>query len=276
MGQVHPGAGCGSDLVFVIDRNLRNTLISEDPRCRGFIRPVITGDLIGRYEPAVCTSFVIFIPQGWTGHHPGALSNPWRWFKKRYPVLARFLKSRKSAQAENAPDHWWETTCSDEFWREPHPKIVFANRFRGLAFGFDTGRGIVGLSVSALASSSLYLLGLLNSRLISFVFDHTVGSSSRELTDFSGDDLRNIPVYTPDFDRPADAGRHDRMVALVTEMLELHKHLSNAKTDQEKRIVTQEIESLDRQIDSLVYRLYGLTPEEIAVVESSMPEKSPS
>jgi type II restriction/modification system DNA methylase subunit YeeA len=60
------------------------------------------------------------------------------------------------------------------------------------------------------------------------------------------------------------------MVMLVSEMLELHKHLSQAKTDQEKRLITQEIESTDRQIDSLVYGLYGLTTDEITVVEESV------
>jgi hypothetical protein len=82
--------------------------------------------------------------------------------------------------------------------------------------------------------------------------------------------LKNFPIYTPDFDNPDDRARHDRMVRLVTEMLELHKHLSQAKTDQEKRIITQEIESTDRQIDSLVYGLYGLAADEIAVVEDTM------
>ena len=60
------------------------------------------------------------------------------------------------------------------------------------------------------------------------------------------------------------------MVTLVAGMLELHKHLSHAKTDQEKRLVTQEIESTDRQIESLVYGLYGLTADEIAVVEETI------
>ena len=57
------------------------------------------------------------------------------------------------------------------------------------------------------------------------------------------------------------------MVALVTEMLELHRHLSHAMTDREMRLITQEIGSTDRQIDSLVYGLYGLTAEEVAFVE---------
>jgi type II restriction/modification system DNA methylase subunit YeeA len=60
------------------------------------------------------------------------------------------------------------------------------------------------------------------------------------------------------------------MVTLVTEMLELHKHLSHAKTDQEKRIIRQEIVSIDRQIDSLVYGLYSLTADEVAVVEEAV------
>jgi adenine-specific DNA-methyltransferase len=57
------------------------------------------------------------------------------------------------------------------------------------------------------------------------------------------------------------------MVTLVTEMLELQKHIGHAKTDQEKRLITQEIESTDRQIDSLVYGLYGLTADEIKIIE---------
>ena len=60
------------------------------------------------------------------------------------------------------------------------------------------------------------------------------------------------------------------MVTLVTGILELHKHLSHAKTDQEKRLITQEMESTDRQIDSLVYGFYGLTAREIAEVEESV------
>ena len=79
-----------------------------------------------------------------------------------------------------------------------------------------------------------------------------------------------LPIYTPDFDNPDDKVRHDRMVALVNEMLELHKHRIHAKTDQEKRIITQEIASTDREIDSLVYGLYGLTADEITIVEEAV------
>ncbi len=114
------------------------------------------------------------------------------------------------------------------------------------------------------------MLGLLNSKLITFYYSKVAAKIRGGYLRFFTQDIAKLPIYTIDFDNPDDKTRHDRMVALVTEMLELHKHLSQAKTDQERRIITQEIESTDRQIDSLVYGLYGLTADEIAVVEESM------
>jgi adenine-specific DNA-methyltransferase len=57
------------------------------------------------------------------------------------------------------------------------------------------------------------------------------------------------------------------MVALVTQMLSLHQYLQKAKTDQERRLVQQKIDAMDLKIDALVYEIYGMTAEEITVVE---------
>ena len=61
--------------------------------------------------------------------------------------------------------------------------------------------------------------------------------------------------------------RHDQMVALVQRMLDLHKRLPNAQNPRDKTLLERQIEATDRQIDALVYELYGLTEEEIAIVE---------
>jgi hypothetical protein len=58
------------------------------------------------------------------------------------------------------------------------------------------------------------------------------------------------------------------MVALVETMLALHKRLPAAHTPQEKDMLQRQIETTDRQIDRLVYDLYSLTTEEIAIVEA--------
>jgi hypothetical protein len=132
---------------------------------------------------------------------------------------------------------------------------------------FDEGWAIADHTVGVIPSSNLYLLGLLNSHLMFLVFNNFIQISGTEQKMHSWDDLKNLPIYTPDFDNPDDNTRHDRMVALVTEMLELHMHLNDAKTNYEKRIVMKEIESIDRQIDSLAYGLYGLKADEIKIIE---------
>ena len=74
-------------------------------------------------------------------------------------------------------------------------------------------------------------------------------------------------MRTINFADPADVARHDQMVALVARMLTLHRQRQIARTPQEQNVLQAQIEATDRQIDRLVYALYGLTAEEIGVVE---------
>jgi len=59
------------------------------------------------------------------------------------------------------------------------------------------------------------------------------------------------------------------LVERFERMLELHKKLAAAKTAHDKTVLQREIETTDRQIDQLVYELYGLTKEEIKIVEEA-------
>ncbi len=52
-------------------------------------------------------------------------------------------------------------------------------------------------------------------------------------------------------------------------MLTLHQQLAAAKTPQDTNLLQRQIDATDRQIDQLVYALYGLTDEEIALVEGA-------
>ena len=52
-------------------------------------------------------------------------------------------------------------------------------------------------------------------------------------------------------------------------MLGLHKSLAAAKTDHDKTLLQRQITATDHQIDKLVYELYGLSDDEIAIVEGT-------
>ena len=74
---------------------------------------------------------------------------------------------------------------------------------------------------------------------------------------------------TINFTEPANKACHDCMVALVTQMLDLNKRLQDAKLEHEKTLLSRQVEAADVAIDALVYELYGLTEEEIAIVEGT-------
>ncbi len=49
------------------------------------------------------------------------------------------------------------------------------------------------------------------------------------------------------------------------------RHLAVPKTPTDKTLQQRQIEATDRQIDALVYELYGLTEAEIKIVEGEEP-----
>ena len=77
----------------------------------------------------------------------------------------------------------------------------------------------------------------------------------------------SVDIY---YDAPfviEDKAKHDRMVELVEQMLAAKKQLAAAQSDKDKDFYTNRCDGLDRQIDALVYDLYGLTADEIQIVE---------
>ena len=74
--------------------------------------------------------------------------------------------------------------------------------------------------------------------------------------------------------RNADKSYHDQLDALVEQLLDLHRQLAPAKTPAERTRLQRQIAATDQRIDRLVYDLYGLTPEEIKIVEGENPRTS--
>jgi hypothetical protein len=78
-----------------------------------------------------------------------------------------------------------------------------------------------------------------------------------------------LPIRSIDFSKSADRARHDKMVLLVEQMLSAKRQLAGARSDKDQDFYENKCAALDRQIDALVYELYGLTAEEIKIVEGA-------
>ncbi|MBI2909750.1 MAG: N-6 DNA methylase [Chloroflexi bacterium] len=118
--------------------------------------------------------------------------------------------------------------------------------------------------------NALFVLGLLNSSLISYLYVNTSTIATKD--DFRQTtlaELRRLPIRRIDFNSPDDKQMHDRLVALVERMLESHKRLAakGEVHDEERAGLEHAIALTDAEIDNLVYDLYELTEEERKLVE---------
>jgi hypothetical protein len=98
-----------------------------------------------------------------------------------------------------------------------------------------------------------YVLGVLNSRLVSWWFINKFGKMQREtFPQFKVNELADFPL-------PKNGENHrDEIAKLAGQILAVKKRDPNTDTT-----------AWEREIDRLVYDLYGLTEEEIAIVEGT-------
>jgi len=107
-----------------------------------------------------------------------------------------------------------------------------------------------------------YICGILNSKLVNYWYCNKYKMPTIGLYE-----LNTIPIHKIDFTNPAEKKKHDKIVNHVETMLELNRELQKTKSAEEQERLKQRISYTDKTIDALVYELYGLTEEEIKVVE---------
>jgi len=115
--------------------------------------------------------------------------------------------------------------------------------------------------------SSKFILGIINSKLISwFVYMFIFGKAIMTMH-FDGPVTKRIPFPNIDFNNPSDVKMHDEMVRLVERMMDLKKRYHDTTDERLRQQLDHAIKATDEQIDQLVYKLYNLTDEEIRIVE---------
>jgi SAM-dependent methyltransferase len=254
---------------LVVDLDTRNRLTKRAWWARRFFIPLLRPADIRRYLPEKPSRFAIVD----TGN---------RKIRKCRALVHYLEQAGKGACTVSGCDTLpgepeISQERSDEIFFPEHrmQKIIFPLFQHKPAFSLDPD-GIYSLTstLAAIPRNDPYLVAILNSSLGRFILRHTCLLTDRGYH-MSPAALGKFPVMVPDFEKRADRKRHDKIAALVAQMISLHEYLPQAKTDQERRLVQQEIDATDVRIDALVYELYGLTPEEIAVVEMSTALKSP-
>ena len=113
-----------------------------------------------------------------------------------------------------------------------------------------------------------YVLGLLNSRLLYWKLRHLSNLFRGGWITCTKQYFGELPIRVIDFSNSDEDARHKKMVQLVENMLAAKEQFVSANTDWDRNYYERKCAGLDGQIDQLVYELYGLTNEEIAIMEA--------
>jgi hypothetical protein len=271
-GKIFRGILTGLNKAFVINEATREKLIREDPKSAEIIKPFLVGKDIKRYQPIDNTGkYLIFIPNGWTNQHSGDTKNKWRWLQEQYPALAGHFAPfiQEGEERWDKGDYWWELRTCDYYQEFEKPKIIIPAIVKSASYAYDEDSIYSNDKTSIIPINDKYLLGTLNSKVADYIILNIASTKQGGYFEYKPMYISQIPIRTINFSDPSDKARHDKMVALVERMLALHKKRAEVKIDHEKNLIEGQIDATDKQIDALVYELYGLTEEEIRIVEGA-------
>ncbi|MCY2988722.1 MAG: Eco57I restriction-modification methylase domain-containing protein [Planctomycetota bacterium] len=199
-------------------------------------RPYLEGRNIGRYAVSWTRRFIRYLPaEMYSPRSPELFETP--------KIVSQTMLSKPSLVA---------TYDDREFYVEQSLACVVPH-------------GIVTNTRPKADLPLKFILGVINSNLerfyfASYVIDQALGGGLIHATPGSHDKLI-VPK--------ASGEAVENMVSLVDSILTLNEQFAGAKSAAQRGVIRRHIEATDRHIDHLVYRLYGLTDDEIRIVEAS-------
>jgi hypothetical protein len=207
-------------------------------------------------------------------------------YKRRFPLAWAYLEQNRARLAARGKRRlgrqWYGYVYRKNHTRFDAPKILAPAIAEGACFAVDLegkyyfvgsgggGGGDYGITVQKnVTMNERFLLGVLNSKLMTFYLRSRSSVFRGGYIALNKQYIEQLPIRSIDFADRKDKARHDRVVELVDAMLALHEKVATARTPHDRTTIERQIAATDQQIDTLVYELYGLTDEEINVVEEA-------
>jgi adenine-specific DNA-methyltransferase len=259
--RIYYGIKTGLNEAFVIDGDTRDRLIKADKKSAELIKPWIRGKDIKRWTHEFHDLYVIIVRFGFhaeLGRYPAILQHLEK-FKAQ--LLERGQCQTSRSGSGDGQHHWLEldNNPSEAYIAAfDESKIVFNETSKCMHAYIDTeGNAINKTGFIILTPEAPYVLAVLNSTALDWLYRSTfpawgdVWKNGR--VQFRGNLMNRVPI-------PA-ANDADKC-----KLAELSKRAAKVAAAGDTAAVTL----IEREIDEIVYRLFDLTPSEIAQIETAL------
>ncbi|MBE7689825.1 type IIG restriction enzyme/methyltransferase [Tenacibaculum piscium] len=240
--KINRGITTGANAIFIIDKKIGNSMIKVNPKNSEILKPVLKGAEIKRYFAKDYSNYIILSKTNVN--------------IKEYPEVYTYLKKHKAKlenvyEAKKGTKKWYELRkCSyyDSFTQD---KLIWTklSNINSFAISNKSEYSIDSTSF-AIGENLKYYSAILNSKLIYFYFKLGSVIWGKDGIKWFGNYFDNLPIIIP--------SNYD--ILNIEE--KVNKILSIKKENPES-----DTSVLEKQIDQMVYKLYGLTADEVAIVE---------
>lgn len=249
---INRGVVTGFNEAFIIDKVTKDKLIAEDSSSIEILKPLLRGKDLRRYSYDFADKWLI-------ATFPALNLNI-----DNYPSVKKYLESfgkrleqtgLKGSRSDTGYK-WFETQSTTSYYNDfEKPKIIYGEISKSLPFTIDINNSYTNNKCFILTDNSnninclYFLLAIFNSKVGHFWIKRNTAPLGNDRFELRFIFMKNMPIAVPTKKQEAD------IVKLVKSVIDLKS----------KGEDTSKIES---QIDSVVYGLYGLSSNEIKVVES--------
>ncbi|EPU9380105.1 DUF7149 domain-containing protein [Campylobacter jejuni] len=234
------------DEAFVIkDKNV----FSKNEQC--FIKEYYTG-LSGKFYSSFTDKYLIYLSNKNYSGNLDDLPNLKQHFQKYKEILK---ESKIKYKTPNKPYFYLHREREEKFFKKGEEKIISQVRCIEPIFVYSNENFYGSRALFFIQTCRInlkYLTGVLNSKLIAFWLKHK-GKIQGNLFKIDKEPLLNIPVVNINSKNEKLA---NKLISLVDEILKAKEQDKNANTQE-----------LENKINSLVYKLYNLTEDEIKIIE---------
>ncbi|WP_330203572.1 Eco57I restriction-modification methylase domain-containing protein [Cyanobacterium sp. DS4] len=251
-GRFYYGIKTGFNEAFIVDRETRDKLINEHPSSAEVLKPLIRGRDVKRWIINFAEQYLIKIESSENKKHPWSdkpEKEAEKIFGQTYPAIyKRFHQYRYNLiRRNNKGKYFWELhSCT--YWDKYNlPKILYQEIATYQAFAWDDNNYISNNKTFFIYDSNLYLLGLLNSRIVWFFLHYTASKLQGGAYAMQTPYISQIPI-------PKGTEEQKREIETL-----VHKCLENKGVN---------VQKYEEKIDEIISKLYALTIKEIMIVHS--------
>jgi hypothetical protein len=199
-------------------------------------------------------------------------------FKKNYPLAYKYLLERKNELKKRKQYKEWYGFSAPRNLKL-HETANFLVPLLADKGSFCIVNDLINYCLMASGGFSIkvhknisiyYVIGLLNSRLLFWRLKDISNKFRGGWITCTKQYVAQLPIKIIDSDKSDKVILHDRIVQETKQLITAIERLGLTKDPHTRELLQRQIDVTDRQIDQLVYQLYGLTEEEIRIVEGNV------